>query len=76
MKIKILITLIISSSFLFVNAQYTKLFDFTGTASGCNPYGTFTSDGTFLYGMTTYGGTNDMGVIFKIMPDEQGIQNY
>src|SRR4030066_86576 len=30
------------------------------------------SDNTFLYGMTTWGGTNDMGVIFKIMPDGTG----
>jgi len=56
----------------FAHAQYTKLLDFSGAANGSNPYGSLISDGTFLYGMTYYGGSNDMGVIFKIMPDGTG----
>ena len=50
-------------------AQYTKLLDFSGTTNGELPQGSLISDGTFLYGMTSQGGTNDMGVIFKIKPD-------
>jgi len=53
-------------------AQYTKLLDFAGTPDGGNPRGSLISDGTFLYGMTTGGGTNGMGTIFKIMPDGTG----
>lgn len=52
------------------NAQYTKLLDFDGSTNGSTPWGSaLYSDGTFLYGMTVYGGTNDSGTIFKIMPD-------
>jgi uncharacterized repeat protein (TIGR03803 family) len=51
---------------------YTKLLDFSGTTNGRNPYGNLISDGTFLYGMTVNGGANDMGIIFKIMPDGTG----
>ena len=55
-----------------LSAQHSKLLDFNG-ANGKNPYHcTFISDGTFLYGMTTYGGTNDKGTIFKIKPDGTG----
>ena len=49
--------------------SFTKLLDFDGAASGRQPYGSLISDGTFLYGMTQYGGTNDLGTIFKIKPD-------
>src|SRR5438045_3140386 len=53
-----------------LSAQYIKLLDFDGATNGKNPnHGSFISDGTFLYGMTTYGGTNDRGTIFKIMPN-------
>jgi uncharacterized repeat protein (TIGR03803 family) len=55
-----------------VNAQYTKLLDFSGTTNGNNPYGSLISDGTFLYGMTTRGGVNNYGTIFKIKPDGSG----
>lgn len=51
---------------------YTKLFDFSGTANGKTPYGSLFSDGTFLYGMTSLGGSNDDGVIYKIMSDGTG----
>ena len=46
-----------------------KKFDFTGTASGANPYGSLlqANDGT-LYGMTNAGGGNDSGVIFQYNP--------
>ncbi len=51
---------------------YAKLHDFDGLANGSGPSGGLISDGTFLYGMTYYGGTNDDGIIFKIMPDGTG----
>jgi len=47
---------------------YTKLIDFTG-ANGATPTGSLISDGTFLYGMTQNGGTNNSGVLFKIQPN-------
>ncbi|MBS1487991.1 MAG: gliding motility-associated C-terminal domain-containing protein [Bacteroidetes bacterium] len=50
---------------------FQRLYDFDGTnsSSGASPYGTFISDGTFLYGMTNGGGVNSSGIIFKIKPD-------
>jgi len=51
---------------------YLKLLDFTGTTNGSNPLGSLISDGTFLYGMTEKGGINNIGTIFKIMPDGSG----
>ena len=32
----------------------------------------FISDGTYLYGMTVYGGAYNDGVVFKIKPDGTG----
>lgn len=72
MKKIITTILLITSSFLSVNAQYTKLLDFSGSANGSTPAGSLISDGTYLYGMTYYGGTNNMGVVFKIKPDGTG----
>ncbi|MBI3502897.1 MAG: hypothetical protein HY063_13990, partial [Bacteroidetes bacterium] len=57
------------------NAQYTKLFDFTGTANGSEPMGSLISDGTYLYGMTYIGGAGNQGAIFKIKPDGTGYTN-
>lgn len=50
---------------------YSKLFDFSDS-SGFHPQGSLIFDGTFLYGMTVQGGTNNQGVIFKIKPDGTG----
>ena len=36
------------------------------TTNGENPYGSLTLDGSTLYGMTYYGGANDVGVIFEM----------
>jgi uncharacterized repeat protein (TIGR03803 family) len=63
---KKIITLLALSFCLNINAQFTKLFDFTGTANGAIPYGSLISDGTFLYGMTSAGGTSNEGAVFKI----------
>ncbi|MGA3117742.1 MAG: choice-of-anchor tandem repeat GloVer-containing protein [Syntrophobacteraceae bacterium] len=43
----------------------TVLYSFAGTGDGANPYGSLTLVGTTLYGMTTYGGANGKGTIFK-----------
>ncbi|MBW8050128.1 MAG: hypothetical protein FVQ77_07275, partial [Cytophagales bacterium] len=51
---------------------YAKLLDFAGTTNGSYPHGSLISDGTFLYGMTKLGGTNNKGTLFKIMPDGTG----
>ena len=52
--------------------QYTVLLDFDSTNGSKPNYSTLISDGTFLYGMTLNGGTNNVGVIFKIKPDGTG----
>ena len=51
---------------------YLKLMDFDGVTNGSNPNGSLIFDGTFLYGMTRQGGINDLGTIFKILPDGTG----
>jgi uncharacterized repeat protein (TIGR03803 family) len=58
---------------------FTKLRDFAGVYNGSFPWGDgsypkgdLLSDGTYLYGMTSAGGTNDDGIIFKIKPDGTG----
>lgn len=48
---------------------FVKMLDFAGTANGSHPSGSLIFDGTFLYGMTANGGTNDFGTVFKIKPD-------
>lgn len=58
--------------YTIANAQYTKLLDFAGGLNGRLPRGSLISDGTFLYGMTVWGGTNDMGALFKIKSDGTG----
>lgn len=49
---------------------FTKLLDLNGTASGKYPLGSLieASDG-YVYGMTSEGGANNVGVSFKIMKD-------
>jgi uncharacterized repeat protein (TIGR03803 family) len=48
------------------NNAFTKMFDFGSHPNGSEPQGDLFSDGTYLYGMTTGGGTNGVGTIFKI----------
>jgi uncharacterized repeat protein (TIGR03803 family) len=48
------------------------LYTFTGGADGANPYGGVVRDATGnLYGVTGYGGGDDMGVVFKVDPNGQ-----
>ncbi|MFI4963290.1 MAG: T9SS type A sorting domain-containing protein [Legionellales bacterium] len=52
---------------------YVDILNFgTGNANGASPYGSLYYDGTFLYGMTSSGGTSSYGNIFKVMPDGTG----
>lgn len=45
--------------------SFTNILDFTGTNGGI-PNGSLIFNGTVLYGMTTGGGTNSMGTVFKL----------
>jgi gliding motility-associated-like protein len=49
--------------------EYSKLLDFGDASTGSKPQGSLLADGNFLYGMTTYGGPNFGGTIFKIKTD-------
>jgi uncharacterized repeat protein (TIGR03803 family) len=51
---------------------YSKLMDFSGTATGRNPYGSLTLSGTVMYGMAMGGGANNNGCIFKINTNGTG----
>ena len=53
---------------------FTKLLDFNGTGNGSYPLGSLISDGTFLYGLTSSGGTSNFGTIFRISKDGTGYQ--
>ena len=52
---------------------YTKLFEFTGSATGSYPRGNLVRNATgTLFGTTNQGGINNSGVVFKINPDGSG----
>ena len=70
-KIILLITICFTILTFNSYAQYHKLFDFD-SINGRKPVGDLISDGTFLYGMTELGGTQDLGTIFKIKTDGTG----
>ncbi|HMI66544.1 MAG TPA: choice-of-anchor tandem repeat GloVer-containing protein, partial [Cyclobacteriaceae bacterium] len=55
------------------NADYQKLLDFDGAATGSNPTGNLllATDGK-LYGMTRDGGAGGLGVVFRINTDGSG----
>lgn len=52
-----------------VGDNYTEVYTFNNTADGKDPYGSLmqASDG-YLYGMTSRGGKNNYGVIFRVNP--------
>jgi uncharacterized repeat protein (TIGR03803 family) len=55
---------------------YTNLHVFAGGPSdGNGPYSSLTLSGTNLYGVTQYGGSNSLGVIFKLNTDGSGYTN-
>jgi uncharacterized repeat protein (TIGR03803 family) len=49
--------------------SYSKLLDFAGASNGDRPHANLLIDGTFMYGVTTQGGANNYGAIYKIKPD-------
>jgi uncharacterized repeat protein (TIGR03803 family) len=51
---------------------YFKIHEFSDTISGSYPQGSLIYDGTFLYGMTPFGGIHNMGTIFRVKPDGTG----
>ncbi len=51
---------------------YVKLYEFTNTTIGAFPSGSLYFDGIYLYGMTSSGGANEKGVLFKVLPDGTG----
>lgn len=53
-------------------AQFTKLQDLGDTQNGMNPYGALVTDGSYFYGMTSSGGANNLGTIYKVKPDGSG----
>jgi len=53
-------------------SDYNKLLDFNGTDNGSLPWGALTLLNNVLYGMTRYGGMNDMGCLFSLHPDGTG----
>jgi uncharacterized repeat protein (TIGR03803 family) len=71
-NILLCIGIFFTTSLSVVNAQYTKLLDFAGVSNGKYPLNSLVSDGQYLYGMTFDGGSNELGTIFKIMPDGTG----
>ncbi len=41
-----------------------------GVPDGANPWGSLVWDGTAMYGMTQYGGSSNLGVIFRYGPEQ------
>lgn len=48
---------------------FTVIHNLSSTVDGRYPTGSLMYDGTYMYGMTQYGGSSNFGTIFKIMPD-------
>lgn len=52
---------------------FTALHDFTGTpGDGRNPTGALTTDGDAIFGLTTYGGKDKGGIVFRVNKDGTG----
>lgn len=68
-KTTFVLTLFFILNVVSSSAQFTKIHDFEGGENGGYPFSNPYFDGTFLYGVTVYGGLYDNGVIFKVKPD-------
>ena len=56
--------------------NFSLLHSFAGRANdGNRPYDSLTLSNSTLYGMTYYGGSNDLGVVFRINDDGSGYTN-
>jgi uncharacterized repeat protein (TIGR03803 family) len=51
---------------------FTKLIDFNGTEKGGRPYGSLAVSNSVLYGMTSMGGSNNYGNLFKLNSNGTG----
>jgi uncharacterized repeat protein (TIGR03803 family) len=57
----------------FVSAQYTKLYEFTKNNDLSTPtYSQPITDGVWFYDVTTSGGSNGLGEVYKVKPDGTG----
>jgi uncharacterized repeat protein (TIGR03803 family) len=74
MKRSLFFSIIFIAILGLAKAQFSTIFNFANAATGKLPWASFVSDGTFLYGMTSEGGANNYGTIFKIKPDGTGYQ--
>ena len=61
----LILTIVILGFVSVANANYAILRDFVAN-DGRAPYGSLTLSGNELYGMTSLGGNNKAGVIFKV----------
>jgi uncharacterized repeat protein (TIGR03803 family) len=68
-RLTIVLTLLFLLNALSSAAQYSKIYDFEGGANGGYPFCNLFFDGTYLYGVTVYGGQYNNGVIFKVKPN-------
>ena len=68
-RITLVLTLLFLLNALSATSQYSKIYDFEGGANGGYPFCNLFFDGTYLYGVTVYGGQYNNGVIFKVKPD-------
>jgi uncharacterized repeat protein (TIGR03803 family) len=58
------------------DGTYTNLHEFAGgNSDGATPYGSLVLSGSTLYGMTSAGGTNNSGVVFKLNIDGSSYGN-
>lgn len=53
---------------------YTDLYDFANGADGEQPFGKLLTDGSYLYGVNSYGGAHYSGVLFRTRIDGSGFK--
>jgi len=51
---------------------YSVLLNFSSTPDTHDPIASLVSDGTYFYGVTYWGGLNDSGTVFRVLPDGTG----
>lgn len=68
-KITIVLSLLFLLKVISTSAQFTKIHDFEVGVNGGYPFSNLFFDGTYLFGVTVYGGLHNNGIIFKVKPD-------